>query len=320
MLLQLSLPFLLLSSALSLVSAGKSKDKYKSLSHTIDPPPPPANNATAALTATAYYFDQLIDHQHPSKGTFKQRYFFNDKYWTSQGAPIVLMTPGEQSADGFDGELTSEASLQRALMMSFGAAGVVLEHRYWGESSPYQTLSTANLKYLTLDQSIEDIRYFVKHVKLPWTKKAKTSNPKVVPWIHLGCSYPGVLSAYTQKRYPKLFAAAWASSAPVQAVGDFWQYFEPIEEGMPKNCSKDVGKAITHIDQILLYGSDSEKNKLKQSFGLEKLKDDDFAQTLVFPMYSWQSMQASSFAESGEDPFYQFCDAIETHSNGKTST
>lgn len=34
-------------------------------------------------------------------------------------------------------------------------------------------------------------------------------------------------------------------------------------------------------------------------------------------MYGWQSMQASSYATSGEDPFYQFCDAIETHSNGK---
>ncbi|KAG8895851.1 hypothetical protein FRC01_012164, partial [Tulasnella sp. 417] len=285
----------------------------------VKPPPPADDDPASASAGTAYYFNQLIDHGNPSLGTFKQRYFFSDEYWTRQGAPIVLGNSGEQSADGWDADLTSPASLQRALMMSLGAAGVVLEHRYYGESSPYRNLTTANLKYLTLDQSIDDTRYFVQHAKLPWTKKAKTSNPKVVPWINIGCSYPGVLSAYTQKRYPKLFAAAWASSAPVQAVGDFWQYFEPIEEGMPKNCSKDVGEAITHIDQILLHGSDAEKRELKKSFGLEKLRDDDFAQVLVLPMYGWQSMGPGSYAIDGEDPFYQFCDAIETHPNGKIS-
>ncbi|KIO28592.1 hypothetical protein M407DRAFT_22176 [Tulasnella calospora MUT 4182] len=280
---------------------------------TIHDPPPPA---PPAGTAAAYYFDQLIDHNHPSRGTFKQRYFFSDEFWTRQGAPIVIMNSGEQSADGFDVLLTRPTSLQRALMMSLGAAGVVLEHRYWGQSSPYQTLSTANLRYLNVDQAIEDTRYFVDHVKLPWTKRATYSHPDVVPWINMGCSYSGVLSAYIQKKYPKKFAAAWASSAPVQALGDFWQYFEPIEEGMPKNCSSDVAAAIKQIDKTLLYGSDADKTKLKESFGLWNLKDDDFGQILVAPMYSWQDMQASSYAKSGEDPFFQFCDAIETRSDG----
>ncbi|KAG8909078.1 hypothetical protein FRC01_007149, partial [Tulasnella sp. 417] len=308
MLSHLSLSFLLLSSALSFVSA------VKTLSHKVKPPPPADDDLAALSTSTAYYFDQLIDHRNPSLGTFKQRYLFSDEYWARQGAPIVLANPGEQSVDGFDSQLTESASLQRALMMSLGAAD-----RYWGKSSPYQNLSTANLKYLTLDQSIEDTRYFVQHAKLPWTKKAKNSSPKAVPWINIGCSYPGVLSAYTQQRYPELFAAAWASSAPVQAVGDFWQYFEPIEEGMPKNCSKDVGEAITHIDQILLHGSEAEKRKLKESFGLEKLRDDDFANTLVLPMVGWQGMGPGSYVTDGEDVFFQFCDAIETHPNGEVS-
>ncbi|KAG9041014.1 hypothetical protein FS837_012847, partial [Tulasnella sp. UAMH 9824] len=272
MLLSFSL-LLIVSTTFSPVSARK-KGFPPTTIH--DPPPPPAATGAVAFANTAYYFDQLLDHNNPSRGTFKQRYFFSDEFWTRQGAPIVIMNPGEQSADGFDAELTSPASLQRALMMSLGAAGVVLEHRYWGESSPYQTLSTANLRYLNLDQAIEDTRYFIEHVKLPWTKKATSSHPDVVPWVNLGCSYPGVLSAYTQKKYPKKFAAAWASSAPVQAVGDFWQYFEPIEEGMPKNCSKDVAAVIKHVDEILLYGSDADKHKLKEPFGLWGLKDDDF--------------------------------------------
>ncbi|KAG8910500.1 hypothetical protein FRC00_008072, partial [Tulasnella sp. 408] len=154
MLLSFSL-LLIVSTTFSPVSARK-KGFPPTTIH--DPPPPPAATGVVAFANTAYYFDQLIDHKNPSRGTFKQRYFFSDEFWTRQGAPIVIMNPGEQSADGFEAELTSPASLQRALMMSLGAAGVVLEHRYWGESSPYQTLSTANLRYLNVDQAIEDTR------------------------------------------------------------------------------------------------------------------------------------------------------------------
>ena len=48
---------------------------------------------------TTYYFDQLIDHNNPSKGTFKQRYWAS---WADYepGGPIVLFTPGEENADG----------------------------------------------------------------------------------------------------------------------------------------------------------------------------------------------------------------------------
>lgn len=93
-----------------------------------DPPPPPATtSATEDQVTTPHYFDQLIDHNNPSLGTFKQRYWFSDEYWTRQGAPIVLSNPGEQSADGFEYDLINPVTLQGALMMSLGAAGVVLE-------------------------------------------------------------------------------------------------------------------------------------------------------------------------------------------------
>ncbi|KAG8942753.1 hypothetical protein FRC04_003523 [Tulasnella sp. 424] len=275
------------------------------------------NNGGTSIN-TSYYFDQLLDHNNPSLGTFKQRYFFSDEFWTGQGAPIVLMNPGEQSAEGFQIVLNATTTLVTAVTMSLGGAGVVIEHRYWGKSSPYQNLTTANMKYLTVDQAIEDTKYFIENVALPWKKsKSVASDPDSSPWVHLGCSYPGVLSAYTQQEYPNLFAAAWASSAPVQAQGDFWQYFEPIEEGMPKNCSKDMAAAIKTIDQILLQGSDEEKLTLKKSFGLENLEDGDFGETISITMGDWQDMRATSYNDTGEDPFFQLCDAIETHPDGK---
>lgn len=47
---------------------------------------------------------------------------------------------------------------------------------------------------------------------------------------------------------------------------------------MPKNCSKDVAAVIKSVDNTLLHGSNAQKQKLKESFGLQNLRDDDFAQ------------------------------------------
>ncbi|KAG8893624.1 hypothetical protein FRB99_001833 [Tulasnella sp. 403] len=286
-----------------------------------------------------HYFDQFIDHANPSLGTFKQRFFFNDTFWTGQGAPVVISNSGEDAADSSYPDLTEPSALQHALMKSLGAAGVVLERlsasfgpafsqrltalrtdRYWGLSSPFQNLTTDNLKYLTLNQSIEDTKYFVENVRLPWSASnlptVTSSHPEQVPWVSLGCSYPGLLAALTQEKYPGIFAAAWATSAPVQAQGDFWQYYEPIEEGMPKNCSSDAALVVKAVDQLLLNGTAEDKLRLKDAFGLRSLTDDDFGSAISWPIGRWQGMRASSYEYDGEDLFFQWCDSMETFANG----
>jgi hypothetical protein len=52
---------------------------------------------------------------------------------------------------------------------------------------------------------------------------------------------------------PGLFAAGYASSAVVETILDFWQYFEPERLFMPANCSADIEKVIAHIDQVYLF-------------------------------------------------------------------
>jgi hypothetical protein len=61
--------------------------------------------------------------------------------------------------------------------------------RYWGKSSPYPDLTTANLKYLNLDQAMADHKYFIENVVLPWGASIQ-SHPDQVPWVQIGCSYP----------------------------------------------------------------------------------------------------------------------------------
>lgn len=93
----------------------------------------------------------------------------------------------------------------------------------------------------------------------------------------MGGSYPGALTAWTAKLAPGTFWAYHASSAVVQALYDFWGYFLPIENGMPRNCSLDIMAVVEHVDGVLAAGNDTEVQALKQSFGLGELYDDDFA-------------------------------------------
>ena len=43
-----------------------------------------------------------------------------------------------------------------------------MEHRYWGTSTPYTDLTTENMIYLTLENSILDLTNFARNVELPF--------------------------------------------------------------------------------------------------------------------------------------------------------
>jgi hypothetical protein len=87
-----------------------------------------------------------------------------------------------------------------------------------------------------------------------------------------------------------------------------WQYFAPVQQGMPKNCSKDVSLVIDYIDNVLTTGTAANKTSLKTMFGLQDVQhDDDFASALENGPWMWQG---NSFT-TGYSQFYQFCDAVE---------
>ncbi|KAG9041285.1 hypothetical protein FS837_012466 [Tulasnella sp. UAMH 9824] len=260
-----------------------------------------------------YWFEQLINHNNPNGGTFRQRYFFSDRYWKGDGSPIILQTPGETPADG-SLHMIQRGFLQSKMMVQLGAAGVILEHRYWGKSSPVPDLTTQNLQWLTVEQGVEDLKYFAENVKLPFN--ATSTHPDQTPWILIGCSYSGLLTAFAQEKHSDVFAAAYATSAPVQADGDFWEYWEPIEEGMPWNCSSDLKTAVTYMDDLMSSGEPQGIVSLKEKFGLEALTNDDFANALTYPLITWQDLQPPDFGNNGQALFFNFCDAVETKSDG----
>jgi len=58
------------------------------------------NGLTADDIADGWgFFDQLIEHDDPNKGTFKQKFWYSTEFWAGPGSPVVLITPGEGPAN-----------------------------------------------------------------------------------------------------------------------------------------------------------------------------------------------------------------------------
>lgn len=89
---------------------------------------------------------------------------------------------------------------------------------------------------------------------------------------------------------PGTFWAYHASSAPVQAIYDFYHYFQPIVEGMPKKCSLGMSQIVQYVDKMLQHGSDENIMELKDEFGLKELEHhDDFASCVALLLHNFHA-------------------------------
>jgi hypothetical protein len=262
--------------------------------------------AAAASTPTYGTFQQLIDHDHPELGTFSQRYVWNDEFYAGPGSPIILMGPNESALDGYE-RYTTNLTLPGVMAQELGAGALIIEHRYWGQSSPFDSLTTENMRYLTLEQSVQDLVYFAQNVVLPFDQN-RTSTPDKAPWVLVGCSYSGALAAWVQDLAPGTFWAYQCSSPVVEAIGPLWKYFEQVKLAMPQNCTADYARIVQYIDGVLLGHNQKAKDELKASFNLGDVEhDDDFAAALVSGLYTWQSVLFSD----GYSATNRMCDYVE---------
>jgi hypothetical protein len=123
---------------------------------------------------------------------------------------------------------------------------------------------------LKLFLAIADHDYFARNVKLPF-EGGDGLHPDYVPWVFIGGSYSGALVSWAMNSVDT-FWAGYSSSGVVQAITDWWGYFTPIHENMPRNCSLDVERVIHHVDAVFTFGNKTEQQTLKEIFGMGAVK------------------------------------------------
>merc|ERR1712195_195119 len=175
------------------------------------------NHQAAAATSRTQWISQPLDHFAPAGGTtWNQRYLINSTFFDGTG-PVFLCVGGE--GPGFTEDVvisgTEHAHEMILAAEQHGALILALEHRYYGQSLPTKDFSTANLKWLSSPQALEDLAAFVAHINAQHGLQGQTNR-----WITFGGSYPGMMASFARLNYPHLIYGSIASSAPVQAVSN----------------------------------------------------------------------------------------------------
>ncbi|XP_077221051.1 putative serine protease EDA2 isoform X1 [Tasmannia lanceolata] len=230
------------------------------------------SNSSIYLTQKEQWFNQTLDHFSPTDHRqFGQRYYEYLGSFQAPGGPIFLKICGESSCDGIANDYTS------VLAKKFGAAVVSLEHRYYGKSHPFNSLTTSNLRYLSSKQALFDLAVFRQYYQESLNVKLNQSNAEN-PWFVFGVSYPGALSAWFRLKFPHLTCGSLASSAVVLAVYNFPEFDVQIGESAGSDC-KAALQEITKLVEELLH---SDARGVKNLFGAAKLTiDADFLYLLA---------------------------------------
>jgi lysosomal Pro-X carboxypeptidase len=163
---------------------------------------------------TEYNFTTRLDHFNNSNNeTFPMRYLLDTTYYNETTAPILFYAGNEGGIYNF---YNNTGFITETLAQKFGALVVFAEHRYYGTSMPFNSKTQAfqkeNLKYLNVQQVMEDYVAFTDYLK---NTQFPALKDRAV--ILFGGSYGGMLAGWMRIKYPHYFQGALASSAPV-----FW--------------------------------------------------------------------------------------------------
>lgn len=212
---------------------------------------------------TEAWIQQPVDHFNlRDNRTWSMRYLENSRYFKENG-PILIMIGGEWAiSKGF-----LQTGLMYDLASTHNAIMYYTEHRYYGKSKPTKDTSSPNLQYLSVDQALADLARFIE------TKKSREGfeNSTVVVF---GGSYSGNVATWLRLKYPHLVQGALASSAPIFAKADFYEYYEVVTESLRRysqKCVDQIKAAFKAVEK--LFAAKDGPQKLKQYFNLCDVPD-----------------------------------------------
>ncbi|KAJ9218938.1 hypothetical protein DTO169C6_8739 [Paecilomyces variotii] len=278
---------------------------------------------SAAENVPAEYATLPIDHGDHSVGTYKNRYWVTDAYY-EPGGPVIVYDGGEANAESSaQAYLSNSTQFFQQFLKEFNAIGIVWEHRYYGDSLPFDVgpdTPVENFKYLTNEQALADLPYFASN----FSRAAfpdQDLTPKSTPWVMVGGSYSGMRAAFSRNQYPETFFAAFSSSAPVEARIDLSAYWDQVYRGMVgygyETCAKDLHAALAYIDDQL--DDNQTAASIKQLFlgpGAENNTNADFtaALTSIYGLFQSYGMGGGSASLSA------LCGYLESSSGNNTNS
>jgi serine carboxypeptidase S28 len=104
---------------------------------------------------------------------------------------VIVLLGGETS--GEDRLPFMKYGILQKLIKELHGVGVVLEHRYYGDSFPTDDLSVDSLRFLDTQQALADVAYFAQHVKFKGLEDYALTS-QFTAWFAYGSSYAGSMA------------------------------------------------------------------------------------------------------------------------------
>lgn len=214
-------------------------------------------STTTKNTLETKFIDVPVDHfDQIRNATFKLRYLVFTHFHV-RGGPILFFTGNEADINTF----ARNTGFLFDIAPIFNALVVFAEHRYYGQSLPFGSLSFSSyehMKFLSTSQVLKDFVYIIEDLKKNYLKGMNSKDTH--PIIAFGGSYGGILAAWLRMKYPHVVIGAIASSAPVWIFDDISpcdRFYEIITEVFTKigteECTNTVKKSWIFLRNITKF-------------------------------------------------------------------
>lgn len=126
---------------------------------------------------------------------------------------------------GYTGYLTN-TTINGLISQHQNGSTIILEHRFYGLSNPYNNLTVSSLSVHTIQQAVDDLVYFAQNVQLPMPN-GNELGPTKAPWILIGGSYSGALVSWTMNKWARPcfvkisnhFQSTWYLLGRIRVIG-----------------------------------------------------------------------------------------------------
>ncbi|CAH0407272.1 unnamed protein product [Chilo suppressalis] len=274
-------------------------------------PPPEGTDGATTRNVWVSFATMPVDHFDPlNTDTWQMRFMYNEEFFGGDGSPIFILVGGEW--DIAPGSLRG-GNMYHMAQENHGYQ-IYTEHRYYGQSLPYQEFTTENLRFLNVDQALADLAYFIRDVL---RTQERFANSKIILY---GGSYAANMVLWFKQRYPHLVDGVVASSGPIKAKVDFTGYLEVVHEAFHleggDECIATIKQGID--DTVVAMQTEEGRRLLERNYRLcgPLNYDFDYEKAYFAGLITWSFSNSVQTARPGT--LLTICNNFRNNAYGST--
>ena len=268
-----SLIFFILFTSL-LFSQSELKSKIESLEGIVSVENIPPDSGYAE--AFKIFIEQPLDHNQPDEKKFRQKFYLSHRDYS---LPMVI------ELDGYD----VDSNRENELASIFKCNKIVVEHRYFGESSP----DSLDWKYLTIEQAAYDHHKIIETMKHIYKSK----------WITTGISKGGQTTIFHKYFFPDDADASVCYVAPMNISEEDPRIYYFLDHVGTKECRNKIihfqREVIKREDELIpLFKEYSKKSGYTYSIGNDRTIFEYNVLEYDFSFWQWQRVTCDEIPDT----------------------